>query len=155
MGRPAMGLALLDVADVIRPHPEVVAFLQGVEDDGLGLLVCPDLDLPADDALDLRPLQSIGAQRLTRFAGGVRRDREQGIEINFRHAPSKPRCAPNPSQSKSSGLGATWASPNQISAQAIPPLVTAAARLAPARALTALPAPPPARTANGARPSAK
>ncbi|MFF3563650.1 rifamycin-inactivating phosphotransferase [Streptomyces sp. NPDC002574] len=27
-----MGLALLDVADVIRPHPEVVAFLQGVED---------------------------------------------------------------------------------------------------------------------------
>ena len=29
-----MGLALLDVADVIRPHPEVVAFLQHVEDDG-------------------------------------------------------------------------------------------------------------------------
>ena len=28
-----MGLALLDVADVIRLHPEVVAFLQGVEDD--------------------------------------------------------------------------------------------------------------------------
>ncbi|WP_399934337.1 rifamycin-inactivating phosphotransferase [Streptomyces kanamyceticus] len=28
-----MGLALLDVADVVRPHPEVVAFLQGVEDD--------------------------------------------------------------------------------------------------------------------------
>ncbi|HEX3128150.1 MAG TPA: rifamycin-inactivating phosphotransferase [Thermoanaerobaculia bacterium] len=28
-----MGLALLDVADVIRPHPEVVAFLQHVEDD--------------------------------------------------------------------------------------------------------------------------
>ena len=27
-----MGLALLDVADVIRPHPEVVAFLEGVED---------------------------------------------------------------------------------------------------------------------------
>jgi len=26
-----MGLALLDVADVIRPHPEVVAFLQGVD----------------------------------------------------------------------------------------------------------------------------
>ncbi|WP_166020351.1 rifamycin-inactivating phosphotransferase [Streptomyces chilikensis] len=37
-----MGLALLDVADVIRPHPEVVAFLRGVEDedflDGLGKL---------------------------------------------------------------------------------------------------------------------
>jgi pyruvate,water dikinase len=29
-----MGLALLDVADVIRPYPEVVAFLEGVEDDG-------------------------------------------------------------------------------------------------------------------------
>jgi rifampicin phosphotransferase len=29
-----MGLALLDVADVIRPHPEVVAFLGSVEDEG-------------------------------------------------------------------------------------------------------------------------
>jgi phosphoenolpyruvate synthase/pyruvate phosphate dikinase len=29
-----MGLALLDVADAIRPHPEVVAFLQHVEDEG-------------------------------------------------------------------------------------------------------------------------
>ena len=29
-----MGLALLDVADVIRPHPDVVAFLQGVEGEG-------------------------------------------------------------------------------------------------------------------------
>ncbi len=28
-----MGLALLDVADVIRPHPDVVAFLQDVEDE--------------------------------------------------------------------------------------------------------------------------
>ncbi|MGW2835638.1 rifamycin-inactivating phosphotransferase [Streptomyces sp. NPDC001286] len=28
-----MGLALLDVADAIRPHPEVVTFLQGVEDE--------------------------------------------------------------------------------------------------------------------------
>jgi pyruvate,water dikinase len=28
-----MGLALLDVTDVIRPHPDVVAFLQDVEDD--------------------------------------------------------------------------------------------------------------------------
>src|SRR6185369_11986685 len=27
-------LALLDVADVIHPHPETVAFLQHVEDDG-------------------------------------------------------------------------------------------------------------------------
>ena len=29
-----MGLALLDVADVIRPHPDVVAFLQHVENEG-------------------------------------------------------------------------------------------------------------------------
>src|SRR5205814_4445811 len=29
-----MGLALLGVADAIRPHPEVVAFLQRVDDDG-------------------------------------------------------------------------------------------------------------------------
>ncbi len=29
-----MGLALLDVADAIRPHPEVVGFLQHVEDEG-------------------------------------------------------------------------------------------------------------------------
>ncbi|MET7689142.1 rifamycin-inactivating phosphotransferase [Streptomyces sp. NPDC005483] len=29
-----MGLALLDVADAVRPHPEVVAFLEGIEDDG-------------------------------------------------------------------------------------------------------------------------
>ena len=29
-----MGLALLDVADAIRPHPEVVAFLEDVADDG-------------------------------------------------------------------------------------------------------------------------
>ena len=28
-----MGLALLDVADVVRPHPDVVAFLEKVEDD--------------------------------------------------------------------------------------------------------------------------
>ncbi|NLU64855.1 phosphoenolpyruvate synthase [Rhodococcus sp. HNM0563] len=31
-----MGLELLDVADAIRPHPEVVAFLQSVEGAGLG-----------------------------------------------------------------------------------------------------------------------
>jgi pyruvate,water dikinase len=30
-----MGLALLDVADVIRPHPEVVAFLEHVQDEGI------------------------------------------------------------------------------------------------------------------------
>src|SRR6185437_4952786 len=31
-----MGLALLDVADAVRPHPEVVAFLQRVEDEDGG-----------------------------------------------------------------------------------------------------------------------
>jgi rifampicin phosphotransferase len=31
-----MGLALLDVADAIRPHPEVVAFLHGVGDEAAG-----------------------------------------------------------------------------------------------------------------------
>jgi pyruvate,water dikinase len=36
-----MGLALLDVADVIRPHPEVVAFLEHVDEDFLDQL--PDL----------------------------------------------------------------------------------------------------------------
>ncbi|HXU64466.1 MAG TPA: rifamycin-inactivating phosphotransferase [Polyangia bacterium] len=30
-----MGLALMDVADAIRPHPEAVAFLQGARDDGV------------------------------------------------------------------------------------------------------------------------
>ncbi len=30
-----MGLDLLDVADVIRPHPEIVTFLQGVHEDGV------------------------------------------------------------------------------------------------------------------------
>ena len=29
-----MGLALLDVADVIRPHPRVVGFLEHIEDEG-------------------------------------------------------------------------------------------------------------------------
>lgn len=33
-----MGLALLDVGDAIRPHPEVVAFLERVEDDDADLL---------------------------------------------------------------------------------------------------------------------
>ena len=37
-----MGLALLDVADAIRPHPEVVAFLAGVEDDAF-MEQLPDL----------------------------------------------------------------------------------------------------------------
>ena len=28
-----MGLALLDVADVVRPHPDVVAYLQHAKDE--------------------------------------------------------------------------------------------------------------------------
>ncbi len=39
-----MGLALLDVADSIRPHPEVVAFLRGVGDDDGFLERLPDVD---------------------------------------------------------------------------------------------------------------
>jgi rifampicin phosphotransferase len=48
-----MGLALLDVADAIRPHPDVVAFLQEVDDDDF-LDELPGLagGLEARDALD-------------------------------------------------------------------------------------------------------
>jgi phosphoenolpyruvate synthase/pyruvate phosphate dikinase len=47
-----MGLALLDVADVIRPHPEVVDFLQHVEDEGfLDELVKLEGGLEARDAI--------------------------------------------------------------------------------------------------------
>ncbi|MCK8438596.1 phosphoenolpyruvate synthase [Streptomyces sp. D2-8] len=48
-----MGLALLDVADVIRPHPEVVAFLRGVEDDSfLDELPKPAGGTEARDAIE-------------------------------------------------------------------------------------------------------
>ncbi len=48
-----MGLALLDVADAIRPHAEVVAFLQGTDDDGF-LDALPGLPggAQARDAID-------------------------------------------------------------------------------------------------------
>ncbi|WP_329459988.1 rifamycin-inactivating phosphotransferase [Streptomyces sp. NBC_01497] len=48
-----MGLALLDVADVIRRHPDVVAFLQGVEDESF-LAALPKLTggTEARDAID-------------------------------------------------------------------------------------------------------
>ena len=39
-----MGLALLDVADAVRPYPEVVAFLHGVGDDDDFLERLPDVD---------------------------------------------------------------------------------------------------------------
>ncbi|SET57909.1 rifamycin-inactivating phosphotransferase [Stigmatella erecta] len=47
-----MGLALLDVADVLRPHPEVVAYLQHAKDEGFleGLLPL-DGGLEAHDAI--------------------------------------------------------------------------------------------------------
>ena len=57
-----MGLALLDVADVIRPHPEVVAFLEHVEN---------------EDFLDELPT-------LRRRAGSARR--HSGLPRQVRHA---------------------------------------------------------------------
>lgn len=53
-----MGLALLDVADAIRPHPKVVAFLQRVDDDGfrdggfLDALAAQEGGREARDAVD-------------------------------------------------------------------------------------------------------
>jgi phosphoenolpyruvate synthase/pyruvate phosphate dikinase len=66
-----MGLALLDVADVIRSHGEVVAFLQRVEDDGF-LDELPRLagGLEARDAirgwLDRYGMRAVGEIDLTR-----------------------------------------------------------------------------------------
>jgi rifampicin phosphotransferase len=66
-----MGLALLDVADVIRPHPEVVAFLQHVEDEGfLDVLVKLAGGLEARDAirafLDKYGMRCVGEIDITR-----------------------------------------------------------------------------------------
>ncbi|MGC4838469.1 rifamycin-inactivating phosphotransferase [Micromonospora vinacea] len=52
-----MGLALLDVADVIRPHPEVVAFLQGVAHESVA-----DDGVTHDDFLDELPKVAGGAE---------------------------------------------------------------------------------------------
>jgi pyruvate,water dikinase len=66
-----MGLALLDVADVIRPHPAVVAFLQGVDDEGF-LDVLPQIEggQEARDAieayLDAYGMRCIGEIDITR-----------------------------------------------------------------------------------------
>ena len=66
-----MGLALLDVADVIRPHPEVVAFLQGVHDERV-LDVLPTIEggLEARDAiaafLDRYGMRCVGEIDITR-----------------------------------------------------------------------------------------
>ena len=66
-----MGLALLDVADVIRPHPDVVAFLQHVEDEGF-LDELPQLagGREARDAiqgwLDMYGMRGVGEIDITR-----------------------------------------------------------------------------------------
>jgi rifampicin phosphotransferase len=71
-----MGLALLDVADVIRPHREVLAFLQRIEDEGLDDDSFPDglRELPggqeAHDALsawlDRYGMRCVGEIDITR-----------------------------------------------------------------------------------------
>jgi pyruvate,water dikinase len=66
-----MGLALLTVADVIRPHPEVVVFLERVEnDDFVGELPRFDGGLEAHDAiaawLDLYGMRCVGEIDITR-----------------------------------------------------------------------------------------
>ena len=66
-----MGLALLDVADVIRPHPEVVTFLEHVEDENF-LHDLPTLEggLEAQDAiavwLDKYGMRCVGEIDITR-----------------------------------------------------------------------------------------
>ena len=66
-----MGLALLDVADVIRPHPELVEFLEQVDDDGF-LDELPRLDggAQARDAieayLDRYGMRCVGEVDITR-----------------------------------------------------------------------------------------
>jgi phosphoenolpyruvate synthase/pyruvate phosphate dikinase len=66
-----MGLALLDVADVIRPHPDVVAFLHDVEDEGfLDELAKLDGGREARDAirayLDKYGMRCVGELDITR-----------------------------------------------------------------------------------------
>ena len=66
-----MGLALLDVADAIRPHPEVVAFLERVEDEGfLDGLVTVEGGREARDAitayLDRYGMRCVGEIDITR-----------------------------------------------------------------------------------------
>jgi pyruvate,water dikinase len=66
-----MGLALLDVADVIRPYPEVVAFLQNAEDESfLGELPTREGGLEARDAilayLDEYGMRCVGEIDITR-----------------------------------------------------------------------------------------
>ena len=83
-----MGLALLDVADAIRPHPEVVAFLQHVEDDGfLDELAALEGGREARDAIRRLPRQVRHALR--------RRDRHHAAALE--RTPHHAR-APDPRQ---------------------------------------------------------
>jgi pyruvate,water dikinase len=66
-----MGLALLDVADAIRPHPDVVAFLQSVDhDDFLGELDALEGGREAREAiqawLDKYGMRGVGEIDITR-----------------------------------------------------------------------------------------
>ena len=66
-----MGLALLDVADAIRPHPEVVAFLRDVEDEGFldalaGLPGGPEARAAIDAFLDRYGMRCVGEIDITR-----------------------------------------------------------------------------------------
>ncbi len=66
-----MGLALLDVADVIRPHPEVVAFLQDVEDEGFldelpALAGGPEARAAIEAFLDRYGMRCVGEIDITR-----------------------------------------------------------------------------------------
>ena len=66
-----MGLALMDVADVIRPHPELVEFLEQVDDDGfLDELAQLDGGALASDAirayLDRYGMRCVGEVDITR-----------------------------------------------------------------------------------------
>ena len=64
-----MGLALLDVADVIRPHPEVVAFLQGVEDNDVEDEGVPDQGFPDEGFLDELPKHAGGTEARAAIEG--------------------------------------------------------------------------------------
>lgn len=66
-----MGLALLDVADAIRPHPEVVAFLEGAEDDTflielLALPGGPEAREAIEEFLDRYGMRCVGEIDITR-----------------------------------------------------------------------------------------
>jgi pyruvate,water dikinase len=72
-----MGLALLDVADAIRPHPEVVAFLAGVEDEGFldelpALAGGPEARAAIVAFLDKHGMRCVGEIDITRPRWGER-----------------------------------------------------------------------------------